>query len=135
MLYSLQSKWEDRQMSTHEDRLTALEQASVSRAELTEAINRLERQQAQTLRDRSHETAITLGILTDDVRILKENVQAIRVKVNEGFPDLSQELYSIEEKLTKRFVSLEGKLEQQGQDIKDHGKLLQQILDRLPPVS
>jgi len=122
-------------MSTHEDRLTALEQASVSRAELTEAINRLERQQAQTLRDRSHETAITLGILTDDVRILKENVQAIRVKVNEGFPDLSQELYSIEEKLTKRFVSLEGKLEQQGQDIKDHGKLLQQILDRLPPVS
>jgi len=99
-------------MSTHEDRLTALEQASVSRAELTEAINRLERQQAQTLRDRSHETAITLGILTDDVRILKENVHAIRVKVNEGFPDLSQELYSIEEKLTKRFVSLEGKIEQ-----------------------
>lgn len=97
-------------MSTQEDRIanleqrvTAIEKTTVSRTDL----NQLAWQQGQAVRDRTYETAISLGILTDDVRILKENVAAIRVRVNEGFSNLSQELYSMNEKFTKRFNSLE----------------------------
>ncbi|HTK07593.1 MAG TPA: hypothetical protein VL485_10520, partial [Ktedonobacteraceae bacterium] len=75
-------------MSTYEDRLTALEQTVVTRAEFNQYV----RQQGQTLRDRNHEIAMPLGVLTDDMRILKENVHVIRIRMNEGFNDLSQEL-------------------------------------------
>ncbi len=95
-------------MSTYDERLAALEQASVTRTELTKAIDNLTWQSGRTLRDRNQETAISLGILTDDVRILKENVASIKVSLT----DLSQELYSMEEKFDKRFDSMEEKLTQ-----------------------
>ena len=98
-------------MATFDERLAALEQTSVTRTELAEAINKLEWQQARALRDRNHETTITLGVLSDDVRLLKEGVSSIKVRVNEGFPDLNQELYSIDEKFTKRFTSVDQQLE------------------------
>ena len=116
-------------MSTYDERLAALEQTSVTRTELTKAIDNLTLQQGQTLRDRNHETAISLGILTDDVRIIKENVASIRIRMNEGFADLNQELYGMQEKFEKRFVSIEEKFEKRFVSIED--KLLQ-ILARLP---
>ena len=119
-------------MPSYDERLAALEQTAITRAELTEAIEKLTRQQAQNLRDRSYETAIPLGILTDDVRILKENIGGIRVRMNEGFTDLSHELYSMDEKLTKRFVSLETRLGSLETKFDEHTSLLTQILARLP---
>ena len=115
-------------MSSYDDRLIALEQTSVTRAEFTKAIDNLTRQQGQTLRDRNHETAISLGILTDDVHIIKEHVASMRIRMNEGFADLSKELYSTDEKFEKRFVSLEAKVHEQT-------GLLTQILARLSEKS
>jgi len=98
-------------LSNFDERLAALEQTSVTRAEFTKAIDNLTWQQGRTLSDRNQGTAISLGILTDDVRVLKENTASLRIRVNEGFTDLSQELYSLDEKFEKRFVSLDEKFE------------------------
>ncbi len=129
-------------MSTYDERLAALEQTSVTRTELTKAIDNLTLQYGRTLRDRNHEVAISLGILTDDVRIIKENVASIRVSLT----DLGQELYSMEEKFEKRFDSLETRfdsletrfdsLETRFNSLEtrfsEQGVLLTQILARLP---
>lgn len=97
-------------MSTYDERLAALEQTSVTRTEFTRAIDNLTRQHGRALSDRNQETTISLGVLTDDVRILKENVTSLRLRMNEGFNDLSQELYSMEERFDKRFGSLEDRV-------------------------
>ncbi len=94
-------------MSSYDDRLAALEQTSVTRVEFTKAMDNLTWQQGHILRDRNHETAIVLGVLTDDVRVIKENVASMRIRMNEGFADLNQELYGMQEKFEKRFVALE----------------------------
>lgn len=99
-------------MSTYDERLAALEQSVVTRTELTKAIDNLTWQYGRAMSDRNQEIAISLGILTDDVRILKENVASIKVRMNDGFADLNRELYSMQEKLEKRFVSVEEKLTQ-----------------------
>lgn len=133
-------------MATYDERLAALEQTSVTRTELAEAINKLEWQQTRALRDRNHETTITLGVISDDVRLLKEGVSSIKVRVNEGFPDLNQELYSIDEKFMKRFTAVDQQLESIRQQnatlttkvssletkFDEHTTLLTQILARLP---
>ena len=97
-------------MSNYDERLAALEQTSVTRTEFTKAMDDLRWQQGHTLSDRNQETAISLGLLTEDVRILKENVASLSIRMNEGFADLNRELYSMEEKFEKRFVSVEGRL-------------------------
>ena len=126
-------------LSTYDERLAALEQTSVTRTELTKAIDNLTLQYGRTLRDRNHEVAISLGILTDDVRIIKENVASIRVSLT----DLSQELYAMDEKFEKRFVSMDEKFEKRFNSLEtrfdsletrfsEQTVLLTQILARLP---
>ncbi len=97
-------------MSNYDERLATLEQTSVTRTEFTKAMDNLRWQQGRTLSDRNQETAISLGLLTEDVRILKENSVSMRIRMDEGFADLNRELYSMEEKFEKRFVSLEGRM-------------------------
>jgi polyhydroxyalkanoate synthesis regulator phasin len=89
-------------MSTYEDRIANLERKIAT-------LEQTVWQQAQTVKDRTHESAIMLGVLTDDVRLLKESVTSIRIRMNEGFTNLNRDLYSMEEKLNKRFTSLEGR--------------------------
>jgi chromosome segregation ATPase len=133
-------------MSTYEDRITILERKIAT-------LEQVAWQQAQTVKDRTNETAIVLGLLTDDVRILKENVTALRIRVNEGFTDLNRTIYSLEEKVDKRLSSvetelrehttvlsehtvrfdrLETTLNEHTTTLKEHTTLLTQILARLP---
>ena len=93
-------------MSTHEERTAELEQLTVSRIDLVNAISKLTLQQAQNSSDAYHEITLLLGIIGSqrrDIGTIKEDVSALK----------------------ERLVSLETKFD-------EHTALLTQILARLP---
>ncbi|GEM_PF-1316541 len=79
-------------MPTLEERVTVLEQATVSRIDYINGVNRLMLQMAQNASDTSHELTMLLGvtgsqgqdikILKEDVRALKEDVATLQVDVS-----------------------------------------------------
>lgn len=93
-------------MPTQEDRITTLEQTTVSRIDFLNAVNKLTLQQAQNASDTYHELTILLGVTGSqgkDIKAIKEDVSSIK----------------------DRLVSLETKFD-------EHTELLIQILARLP---
>jgi len=71
---------EGNNMPTQEDRIATLEQATISRIDFIDAINRLTLQQAQNASNMSHEVTILLGITVSqgqDIRTIKEDVNAL----------------------------------------------------------
>jgi len=110
-------------MSTQEDRITALEQNTVSRIDFINSVNQLTLQQAQHASDGSHQVTILLGVVGSqgrDIRTIKEDISVIKEDVSA----IKGRLSSLETK----FGSLETKFD-------EHTALLTQILARLPEKS
>ena len=110
-------------MSTQEDRITALEQNTVSRIDFINSINRISLQHAQHSSDMSHQVTILLGVVGSqgqDIRTIKEDISVIKEDVS----TIKGRLSSLE----TRIGSLETKFDQ-------HTTLLTQILARLPEKS
>ena len=67
-----------------------------------------------------------LGTVKDDLGIVKEHLSAFEQGVNTSFETLESHLNSFEQKVNSRF-------EEQDKKFDDLGRLLLQVLDRLPP--
>lgn len=121
-------------MPTQEERITELEQKTVSRIDFLNAISKLQLQHAQSSNDTYHELTILLGVVGSqgrDIKILKEDVSAIKEDVSTLKGDVSilkGDVSTLKEDvgtIKERLGSLETKFA-------EHTTLLTQILARLP---
>lgn len=107
-------------MPTQEERITELEQKTVSRIDFLNAISKLQLQHAQSSSDTYHELTILLGVVGSqgrDIKSIKEDVSALKQDVTTLKEDVSA--------LKERLGPLETKIDGQT-------TLLTQILARLP---
>ena len=114
-------------MPTQEERITELEQKTVSRIDFLNAISKLQLQHAQSSSDTYHELTILLGVVGSqgrDIKSIKEDVTTLKEDVSA----LKQDVTTLKEDvgaLKERLGSLETKIDGQT-------TLLTQILARLP---
>jgi chromosome segregation ATPase len=83
---------EGNNMPTQEDRITTLEQTTVSRIDFIDAMNRLTLQQAQMASDMSHQVTILLGVTASqgqDIRTIKGDVSTLKGDVSVLKADVS----------------------------------------------
>ena len=71
-------------MPTQEERITELEQKTVSRIDFLNAISKLQLQHAQSSSDTYHELTILLGVVGSqgrDIKSIKEDISALKERL------------------------------------------------------